>query len=557
VGERKRLRNIQLRVARSRMLSPSGSGRPMSRQELADAVNAYLWTTYQIEDRVDATDVGKYERGENRWPGAKRREAFRAVLHVRSDAELGFYIIRGPSRTFSDQPEDAGSPGTSRITVAPTHAAEAGTAPHHHIPEQVVCELLSLAAGRQETAGLDDVAALMGRVSLGPTPKQGSRAGEDLSTYRRDVARLAAMLLASAAAESILGVRTALPGARPSRPVNRAALTSLTQGSGAQWASPLRRAVLDPLAVVRSDSDGAEATPGDLPRLRRSVALATQASLSARHLYLAARLPKLVGQAECLNLAPQRDGGGGAMALLSDTYALGAWVLIKADDPTAAWIAAQRAVTAAENAGDVLRLAAATRCLSEVYMRAGLFGDACRTALLANAHLDRVRPNRPAAVCIRGAALLSAAAAAARDGNEQEARAALTAAAVHGDNLGQDRVDLGTMFGPTNVAIHRVATAVELGDIKSAAAHLPTVKLATMPAHLTERRARFLIDAARVHCHRRNDAAAVAALTQAESLAPQETRTHRLTRAVLIDLLARERRSSDVRALAARCGVGR
>src|SRR3712207_6761979 len=84
--------NALLRQARIRRLSPSGSGRPMSRQELAEAVNAYLWATYRVVDRLDATDIGKLERGEHRWPRARRREAFRAVLGAASDTELGFYI---------------------------------------------------------------------------------------------------------------------------------------------------------------------------------------------------------------------------------------------------------------------------------------------------------------------------------------------------------------------------------------------------------------------------------------------------------------------------------
>ena len=66
----------------------------MSRQELAEAVNAYLWNVYQEQTNLDWTDIGKLERGEHRWPGQRRREAFRAVLHARTDAALGFHIRR-------------------------------------------------------------------------------------------------------------------------------------------------------------------------------------------------------------------------------------------------------------------------------------------------------------------------------------------------------------------------------------------------------------------------------------------------------------------------------
>jgi len=94
VAERERPRNSLLSDARRSLRSPSGSGRVLSRQEVAEAVNAYLWNTHGVQDRLSDNDVGKLERGEHRWPGRLRREALRAVLGAASDAELGFYVIR-------------------------------------------------------------------------------------------------------------------------------------------------------------------------------------------------------------------------------------------------------------------------------------------------------------------------------------------------------------------------------------------------------------------------------------------------------------------------------
>lgn len=102
--------NDRLRQARLRMPSPSGSGRPMSRQELADAVNAYLARKDRREATLDANYVGKLERGDHRWPNNLRREAFRHVLHAATDTELGFHIIRGlpsgPADTVQRWPSD-------------------------------------------------------------------------------------------------------------------------------------------------------------------------------------------------------------------------------------------------------------------------------------------------------------------------------------------------------------------------------------------------------------------------------------------------------------------
>jgi hypothetical protein len=82
--------NHLLGNARHRRLSPSGSGRPLSRQELADAVNQHLFGNSGQGGCIDANYIGKLERGEIRWPTAAVRSAFRATLGVSTDAELGF-----------------------------------------------------------------------------------------------------------------------------------------------------------------------------------------------------------------------------------------------------------------------------------------------------------------------------------------------------------------------------------------------------------------------------------------------------------------------------------
>jgi hypothetical protein len=89
--------NGKLIEARLRLLSPTGSGQPMSRQELAEAVNAWQWEHEEARDHLDENDIGAYERGEYRWPRRRRRDGLRAVTGARTDAELGFYRNRRPS----------------------------------------------------------------------------------------------------------------------------------------------------------------------------------------------------------------------------------------------------------------------------------------------------------------------------------------------------------------------------------------------------------------------------------------------------------------------------
>lgn len=87
--------NQKLIDARLRLQSPSGNGQPMSTQELAEAINAYLYFHRdKMETSVDHRYVSSYEGGGHHWPAEHYREAFRAVLGVASDAELGFYPHR-------------------------------------------------------------------------------------------------------------------------------------------------------------------------------------------------------------------------------------------------------------------------------------------------------------------------------------------------------------------------------------------------------------------------------------------------------------------------------
>ncbi|GGJ75255.1 hypothetical protein GCM10010123_01570 [Pilimelia anulata] len=87
-----RLPNERLRAARLRKASPSDVGAPMSPQELAEAVNAYLWECYGTgAPTLDARKVGEHENGRYRWPAALVREGYRSVLGVERDADLGFH----------------------------------------------------------------------------------------------------------------------------------------------------------------------------------------------------------------------------------------------------------------------------------------------------------------------------------------------------------------------------------------------------------------------------------------------------------------------------------
>ncbi|MGH3889303.1 MAG: XRE family transcriptional regulator [Pseudonocardiaceae bacterium] len=97
--------NDRLRRARERVESPNATGEPLSRQELAELVNAWVYdnTTPRKVLATDTNYVGQLERGRIRWPqDSDRRAGFRAVLAASTDAELGFRRPRRSKSTVAD-----------------------------------------------------------------------------------------------------------------------------------------------------------------------------------------------------------------------------------------------------------------------------------------------------------------------------------------------------------------------------------------------------------------------------------------------------------------------
>jgi len=117
--------NAALRSARERLPSRLAPDEPMTRAELADAVNAWLWQTTGRRFELDDHLIGKWERGVVQYPIREYRAALRAVLGVDSDTELGFRppTRRGATAATSTLPANA--PWTRGTIVAEaTTAAE-------------------------------------------------------------------------------------------------------------------------------------------------------------------------------------------------------------------------------------------------------------------------------------------------------------------------------------------------------------------------------------------------------------------------------------------------
>ena len=93
-GKLEKTPNDKFRDARERTQSPANSEYCLSRQELADLANAWIWEHHHEKFDLDASYIGKLEQGVIRWPRALPREAFRAIFRVSKDSELGFVNAR-------------------------------------------------------------------------------------------------------------------------------------------------------------------------------------------------------------------------------------------------------------------------------------------------------------------------------------------------------------------------------------------------------------------------------------------------------------------------------
>jgi transcriptional regulator with XRE-family HTH domain len=237
--------------------------------------------------------------------------------------------------------------------------------------------------------------------------------------------------------------------------------------------------------------------------------------------------------------------------LMAATYQACAATLAKLGEPEAAWIAADRAMAAAESADDPMLVAAGAFRLVFVFLTARHYDQAEETARTA---ADALQPladqGDQQAMPLWGALTLQRAVTASRVNDPDSAYRHLEQAGQAAARLGEGRNDYNTEFGPANVALYEIAVAVEVGDAGRALRTAASVDTTGLSA---ERQARMLIDVARAHAQRRQIGEAVAALRQAEDITPEQVRTHDMVRQLVSDLLTMQvPPTSELRNLAGR-----
>jgi transcriptional regulator with XRE-family HTH domain len=308
------------------------------------------------------------------------------------------------------------------------------------------------------------------------------------------------------------------------------------------------RLVLSGAYALRAMLDGRRSPA--LSTLRTKARKAWELTHAGRYTELTELLRGLVPDLETAARAVAEDQRAEVFELMASTYQACSAALAELGEPEAAWIAADRAMAAAERAGNPMLVAAGAFRLVFVFINARHYGQAEETArTAAEALWPLANQGDPQAMSLWGALTLQRAVIAAHFNDPDLAYGQLEWASQVAGRLGEGHNEYNTEFGPANVRLYEIVVAVELGDAGRALRAAAVVDTSGLSA---ERQARMLIDVARAHAQRRQVHEAVAALLQAEDITPEQVRGHALVRQLVSDLLTMQDPPAELRDLARR-----
>jgi transcriptional regulator with XRE-family HTH domain len=226
-----------------------------------------------------------------------------------------------------------------------------------------------------------------------------------------------------------------------------------------------------------------------------------------------------------------------ALRLASKVYQLTRTWTKRVGEHELSFVSADHAVTCALDADDPDLAGAAAWNMAMILSAQGKTEQAqavVRRAIEAlKPHLDRPSPAR---LAVFGGLHLMGATEAARDDTAGEAHRLLDAATEVAGRIGETN-HFRMVFGPSNVALHRVSTAVELGRTGEALELAERIAIHTSPS--VERRLTFHLDAARCYVRKNNDVAAVHMIQRIHRESPEELRYSVIARETLRQLRGR------------------
>lgn len=288
--------------------------------------------------------------------------------------------------------------------------------------------------------------------------------------------------------------------------------------------------------------------PRPLPELRAEIAQIGEWRRATKYAKIGIALPDLVDEL----LVASSEEGEPAYALLTGAYRAANTLGHKLGYADLSLTAVERMEWAADRAGDPL-LVAMTH-----YLRAAALariGASKQAMVLLGRTIDTVQPLAtidPIAEAVYSALHMKAGVIAATLADRDSSNSHLDEAAAFAS---KDRVVHETVVGPTNVALHRLAAAVDLGDLGRAAAITEGVQLPE--GYAKERSTYYWVDTARAYLGMGETEKAVEALFEAKELAPEHFQTSSTVKATIRTAAAQERRTGGggLRALANFAGV--
>jgi transcriptional regulator with XRE-family HTH domain len=316
-------------------------------------------------------------------------------------------------------------------------------------------------------------------------------------------------------------------------------LLDWTADSRTQTVPALRAVLMDysQLSPLLAGDDADDPLPLDQLALRvRDVFDGYQQS---RFGYVTAQAPGLLQNAVLAARTADGDATGRAHELLALSYQAAASVLTKLGEADLAWIAADRGLAAAQHSDNQVVLGSLFRSVAHTLLSTGRFQPAVQLVGRAAAVLS---PGLGTAggemLSVYGSLFLAGAMAASRAEDRPTTQAFLREAEESARRLGRDANYLWTAFGPTNVSIHRVNTAMELGDVQIALDIGPALDTSGLP---TERRVRHALELARAYSARNRSDDALAVVLDAERTAPEQVRHHYISRQLVLTWMRQKR----------------
>lgn len=291
-----------------------------------------------------------------------------------------------------------------------------------------------------------------------------------------------------------------------------------------------------------------------LEELQREAGRAAELRLAAQYRQLSQMLPDLIDQ---LTVAVQTlDGTRRERACwtLAVAYRCLDAIANKFGYLHLSYLAVERVGWAARQSGDPLMIATADYLRGQACLDVGRYDQGLALLDRSRRTIEpgRAGPREALAVC--GALHLRSAVLAALSNAEDTAWSHIDEARTLARHIGADVTHYWTLFGPSNVGIHAVATAVELGNYPRAIDE--AAKLRLPPELPKERSSHHYIDLARAYLWTGDRERALKGLLKAERIAPQHTRYHPGTRETVRTLLTLSPRVTDeLTGLAARVGL--